>query len=161
MPVVSDADVIIHLSRLKKLSLLKQLYSEVFIPEYVKNELSYKKDLEIQEALSSFIKPQTVPVSEAEAIARKHGIHMGEAHVKALGEKLRAELFLSNERKVRSAAKEEGFKITGTIGIILKAAVKGMVTKEDAELLLENMKDEDFRIHPELIQQAIDFLMAK
>lgn len=161
MPVVSDADVIIHLSRLKKLSLLKQLYSEVFIPEYVKDELHHKKDHEIQEALLSFIKVQTVPVSEAEAIAGKHGIHMGEAHVKALGEKLRAELFLSNERKVRDAAKEEGFKIAGTIGIILKAVVKGMITKEDAELLLENMKAEDFRIHPDLIQQAIDFLMAK
>ncbi len=37
MHVVSDADIIIHLSNLNKLSLLKTLYTEVAIPEYIKS----------------------------------------------------------------------------------------------------------------------------
>jgi len=37
--VVSDADVIIHLSKLEKLSLLQTLYTEVAVPEYVKSEI--------------------------------------------------------------------------------------------------------------------------
>ena len=39
IPVVSDADVIIHLSKLEKLSLLQTLYTEVAVPEYVKSEI--------------------------------------------------------------------------------------------------------------------------
>ena len=39
MRAVSDADVIIHLSKLEKLSLLQSLYTEVAIPDYIKEEL--------------------------------------------------------------------------------------------------------------------------
>ena len=39
IPVVSDSDVIIHLSKLEKLYLLQSLYTEVAVPEYVKSEI--------------------------------------------------------------------------------------------------------------------------
>jgi uncharacterized protein len=122
MPVVSDADVIIHLSKLRKLSLLRLLYSEIAIPKYVETEITGKANEDIKVALGSFLRVHPTSSENADKIAKRHGIHTGEAHVKALGEKLDAQLFLSNERKVRLAAKEEGFKVAGTIGIILKAA---------------------------------------
>lgn len=84
-----------------------------------------------------------------------HHIHVGEAHVKALGEKPNASLFLSNERKVRKAAKEEGFIVSGTIGIILKAVKDGLIDKAEARSLFEKMKTKDFRIHPDILQKAI------
>lgn len=61
MPVVSDADVIIHLSKLRKLSLLRLLYSEIAIPRYVETEISGKVDedikrLEEEKALITFLK---------------------------------------------------------------------------------------------------------
>jgi len=155
MPVVSDADVIIHLSKLRKLSLLRILYSEINIPKYVETELSGKTNEDIKEALGSLLRVHPTSAEDAEKIANRHGIHTGEAHVKALGEKLEAQLFLSNERKVRLAAKEEGFKVAGTIGIILKAAKSGKIEKSEAHALLERMKAEDFRIQPDLIQEAL------
>ena len=54
MPVVSDADVIIHLSKLRKLSFLQSLYTEVAIPEYVKTEILNKDDADIQNAIDAF-----------------------------------------------------------------------------------------------------------
>jgi hypothetical protein len=39
---------------------------------------------------------------KARSIAGRYGIHIGEAHVKELAEELHAEIFLSNERKVRA-----------------------------------------------------------
>ncbi len=156
MRVVSDADVLIHLSKLKKLSLLQSLYKEVAIPDYVKSEILIKEDTELQKALNSFLKVFTISKDKAEDIAKRHNIHVGEAHVKVLGEKLKAALFLSNERKVRKAAKEEGFAVVGTIGIILKAMKNGLISRPEATSLLEKLKAQDFRIHPDVLQKAIE-----
>lgn len=156
MHVVSDADVLIHLSKLEKLSLLKLLYNEVAIPEYVKTEILRKDHKELQKAFNSFLRTYQTSGEKAEEIAKNHGIHTGEAHVKTLGERLNATLFLSNERKVRKAAKSEGFIVVGTIGIILKSLKTGIIEKSEAVALLEKMKAEDFRIHPDMIQKAID-----
>ena len=156
MHVVSDADVIIHLSKLKKLSLLKSLYNEVAVPEHVKSEIITKEDSELQEAFHSFLKAFATSKDKADEIVKRHNIHIGEAHVKALGEELKATLFLSNERKVRKAAKEEGFAVSGTIGIILKAAKIGLIEKSEANALFEKMKTRDFRIHPDILQKAIN-----
>jgi predicted nucleic acid-binding protein len=155
MRVVSDADVLIHLSKLNKLPLLRSLFTEVAIPEYVKSEISTKEDFELQKALNSFLKVFVVSKDKAGDIARRHLIHVGEAHVKALGEELKATLFLSNERKVRRAAKEEGFAVSGTIGIILKAVKGGLIENAEATSLFEKMKAKDFRIHPDMLQKAI------
>ncbi|MBI5203958.1 MAG: DUF3368 domain-containing protein [Nitrospirae bacterium] len=156
MRVVSDADVLIHLSKLEQLSLLKSLYNEVAIPEYVKRELFEKEHKELQKALNSFLKTYQTSEEKAGEIAKNHGIHSGEAHVKALGEKLKATLFLSNERKVRKAAKEEGFIVVGTIGIILKAVKNDVIKKSEAITLLGKMTAEDFRMHPDILKKAID-----
>ena len=155
MHVVSDADVIIHLSKLEQLSLLKSLYSEVAIPEYTKSEILAKDNESIQNALNSFLKVYSVSKDKAERIAQSHDIHLGEAHVKTLGKDLKSSLFLSNERKVRQAAKEEGFSVVGTIGIILKAVRINVLKKTEAVTLLEKMKSSDFRIHPDILQKSL------
>lgn len=154
MLVVSDADVIIHLSKLEKLSVLQSLYNEVAIPEYIKYEITGKDNPDIHKAINSFLKVFAASRDKAENIAGKHGIHIGEGYVKALGEELKSTLFLSNERKVRRAAREEGFAVVGTIGIILRAVKKGFLDKAEASFLLEKMKSQDFRIHPDILQKA-------
>jgi len=78
-----------------------------------------------------------------------------QANVKSLGEELNAYIFLSNERKVRQAAKEEGFDVVGTIGIILKAAKLRIIEKAEATSLIEKMKSPEFRIHPDILQKAL------
>ncbi len=156
MRVVSDADILIHLSKLGKLSLLQSLYTEVAIPEYIKSEILGKDSEDILKAINSFLKVFVISKDKPAKIAKGHGIHVGEGHVKALGEELKASLFLANERKVRQAAKEEGFAVVGTIGIILKAMKSGLIDKSETTSLLEKMKAEDFRIHPDILQKAID-----
>ena len=57
MRVVSDSDVLIHLLKLEKLSLLQSLYREVAIPEYVKLELLIKENPEKIKAKNFRIHP--------------------------------------------------------------------------------------------------------
>ena len=156
MHVVSDDDILIHLSKLRKLSLLQSLYKEVAIPDYIKFEILVKEDAEVRKALNAFLKVFTISEDKAQDIAKRHNIHVGEAHVKVLGDKLKATLFLSNERKVRKAAKEEGFAVVGTIGIILKAMKNGLISRPEATSLLEKLNTQDFRIHPDILKKAIE-----
>ncbi len=96
IPVVSDADVIIHLSKLAELSLLQSLYIEVAVPEYVKSEILNKNNAQIQDAIDSFLKVFATDENKAKTIAETHGIHIGEAHIKVLGEELKAPLLRNN-----------------------------------------------------------------
>jgi predicted nucleic acid-binding protein len=75
MHVVSDADVLIHLSKLEKLHLLQSLYKEVAIPNYVISEILIKEDTELQKALNSFLKVFTISKDKPQDIAKRHNIH--------------------------------------------------------------------------------------
>ena len=119
--VVSDADVIIHLAKLGRVSLLRELYECVSIPEHVRMEITSKDDFGITEAMDSYLIVH--PSSQTQAVAI-----------------------------------EEGFRVAGTIGIILRAAYIQAITISEAISLLEQMRSEDFRIHPDLIQEAINTL---
>ena len=160
--VVSDSDVIIHLAKLKKLDLIRELYECAQIPRYVELEMvryQYDEVGIIEEAVRHVVlKVYETDDSKARSIAGRYGIHIGEAHVKVLAEELHAEIFLSNERRVRIAAKEERFFVAGTVGIILRGMNQGCLTKEEAIKLLNKLKASGFRIHPNIIGSAIDSL---
>jgi len=94
---VSDSDVIIHLAKLNELRLIKEAIRLGILTVHETSE------------------------SKAKGLAKRYGIHIGEGHVKELAEKLDASIFLSNEKKVRIAAKMEGFPVAGSIGIILRS----------------------------------------
>ena len=160
--VVSDSDVIIHLAKLNELNLIRELYEYVHIPRYVELEMvryQYDEVGIIEETVrQGVLKVYETDDSKVGSIAGRYGIHVGEAHVKVLAEELHAEIFLSNERKVRIAAKKEGFFVAGTIGIILRGANRGCLTKEEAIKLLNKLKASEFRIHPNIIDSAMGLL---
>jgi len=160
--VVSDSDVIIHLAKLNKLDLIRELYECAHIPRYVELEMvryQYDEVGIIEEAVRhGVLNVYETDDSKARSIAGRYGIHIGEAHVKELAEELHAEIFLSNERKVRIAAKKEGFFVAGTVGVILRGMNQGCLTKEEAIKLLNKLKTSEFRIHPNIIGSAMDSL---
>ncbi len=159
-PAVSDSDVIIHLAKLNELRLLKELYGCANIPEYVRSEIMHNQYNEtdlIEEAIGQeTLKVHKTGDKRARELAKRYGIHTGEGHVKELAERLKAEIFLSNEKKVRIAAKIEGFTVVGTIGVILRSVAKNLLTVKEAIGLLEELKGEEFRIHPNIVNKAID-----
>ncbi|MGB7533868.1 MAG: DUF3368 domain-containing protein [Halobacteriota archaeon] len=162
MRVVSDADVIIHLAKLNELILIRKPYECAHIPRYVELELvRYQHDETriIEDAVrQKILKVYETDDSRARSIAERYNIHIGEAHVKVLAEEIRADIFFSNEKKVRIVAKKEGFSVVGTIGVILKGMHQGYLTEEDTLKLLNKLKASEFRIHPNIIDHAIDSL---
>ncbi len=152
--------MIIHLAKLNELRLIKKSYGCSNIPEYVRSEIMHYRydetDL-IEEAINQeVLKVHKTRDKRAREIAKRYGIHTGEGHVKELAEKLKAGIFLSNEKKVRNAAKTEGFIVVGTIGVILRSVTQNLLIAEEAIRLLEKLKGEEFRNHPDIINKAID-----
>ena len=160
--VVSDSDVIIHLAKLNELDIIRELYMCVHIPSSIELEMVRYQYDEVP-IIEKTVRQEVLRVyetedSKARSIAGRYGIHIGEAHVKVFAEELHAEIFLSNERKVRIVAKSEGFSVVGTIGIVLRGVNRHYYTKEHAQELLKNLKAGKFRIHPSIIDRAIDSL---
>jgi predicted nucleic acid-binding protein len=115
----------------------------------------YEVDLIEEPINQGILKVHKTGDKGAKELAKRYGIHIGEGHVKELAEKLKAGIFLSNEKKVRIAAKTEGFTVVGTIGVILRSVTQNLLTVKEATGLLEKLKEEEFRIHPDIINKAI------
>lgn len=164
MPTVSDADVLIHLAKLNRLDLLGRLYGPVLVPAFVKQEALPGRFPDEAAIARGFQEGVLVAVevdsAVAERIAAAHGIDPGEGHAKALAESLKATLVLSNESRVRQAARAEGFAVAGTLGVLLRGVNAGHLPKAEAEALLKRIAAEErmFRIHPALVQRAVEEL---
>ena len=72
----------------------------------------------------------------------------GERSAIALGLSLKADLILIDERKGAAVALNKGFEVAGTLGVLDRAAARGLVNLRDA---LDRLKRTNFRYRPELI----------
>jgi hypothetical protein len=164
MTVVSDSTPLIHLAQAGGLDVLFSLYPEVVITptvhrEAVEEGLLLEKDdaRVIQAHVGKHIRVKA-PGSSSKALARKHRIHKGEADSIQLAKELHAEIILMNEREGRRAAREEGLKVKGTIGIIFEALRGGKITRKKALAILKKFRNhpQDYWIDPEIIDVAME-----
>ena len=129
--IIANSSPIIGLSKISRLSLLKDLWSEIIIPEAVYREVVIKGKNKpgvktIKDSCESWIK--TVPVkNKAEVRALRAILDEGEAEVIALAQELRANLMLIDNREPRIFAQNLGFRFIGTVGIIQLAWQKGLI----------------------------------
>jgi uncharacterized protein len=168
---VIDADVLIHLAKLNQLNLLKTQFSKILITDIIYNEtviqgLSAKKKDAI--IIKNFIKTNFISIKEISTekiilFMKKYNIHKGESSIIALAEKMRLDYCITNEIKVRNAIKSEGFKVTGTLGIILKAYNLDQINKSKCLKILNIIKNnpKEYRFHPKLVRKAIKEVKGK
>ena len=76
----------------------------------------------------------------------------GEAESIALAEELKADSVLLDEAEARQEALRRGLPVAGTVGVLEKAAERGLVKLKDA---FERLSHTNFHIAPELLQQAL------
>lgn len=128
MVVVSNSTPLIALSKIRKLSLLKDFFEEIVIPEEVYNEVVIRGGTlygSAEVADSRWIHLRTVHNRQA-VDALSLNLDRGEAEAIICAQELGA-LLLIDDRDGRNAASELGIPITGTIGILLMAAEDGLI----------------------------------
>ena len=113
--VISNNGPLVALWTLDLLSLLRDLYTEVLIPEEVKNEFLAINRRVRQQALENAPWITTVtlitPLNEWVQL----GIHRGEAAVFALAKERGTRLVILDDKDARRYAKQIGLPVTGTV----------------------------------------------
>ncbi len=150
MLVISDISPIIFFAKIRKLTLLKDLYSKIYIPNVVWEELIYPLS-KPNEEIPSDIKHEIKAKEEGWLIVKDpklKGYHeialnlmkelgRGEAYAIALSLELKADILLINDKKARIIAESKGLKAKWTTEILLDALEKGILQsyQEFKELL--------------------------
>lgn len=70
-----------------------------------------------------------------------------------LARELAADLLLADDKQARQAAFDLGIEITGTIGILDKAAREGLINLESA---IREIQKTNFRINADLVRKLIE-----
>ena len=150
--IVVNSTPLIILCNIGKLSILKDLYGEILIPEAVYNEVTVKSDtacLALKED-NSWIKIIKIQQNEKLKIYRAR-LHSGEVEVMILAQKEPiADLVIIDDNAAKTTAKFLGLKVTGTLGVLLKAKKSGLI--EEIKPLIETMKKQGFYISDKIEQ---------
>jgi len=127
--VIVNSTPIISLCHIGRLSLLKDLYCEVLIPEAVFLEINAKCDsvakIELDKSLD-WIRVCKIK-NEMAKLFFKSQLHDGEVEVMILGKEEEATLLIIDDKNAKKHAKYLKFNVTGTLGVLLKAKKGGYV----------------------------------
>jgi predicted nucleic acid-binding protein len=151
LKVVSNTTPLISLLKLNRLEILKALYTEIIIPTAVFREIENGKNKKYYQDLSKY---NWIIIT---AIRNKHSteyfldLDEGEAEAIILATEIDADLILLDEKLGRFHANDAGLKVTGTIGVLLKAKNTGIITK--IKPLLIELTEKDVWLSNRLIKE--------
>jgi predicted nucleic acid-binding protein len=152
MIVVSDSSPVSVLVCLNQIELLPGLFGQVIVPPAVVSELAHPRS---PKALRDWIAtpPGWFIVQAPQAIDKSLGsIGPGEVEAICLAIELKADALLVDDRKARHVASLRGICVTGTLGILELAAVRGLI---ELPAIFAELRKTDFRIADELLDDAI------
>lgn len=128
--VVADSGPLIALARINQLKVLPKLFTEILVPPAVWEEVTVQGKgapgaREVEEA--EWIKVESVDPSLVEHVALLLG--RGEAEAIVLSESLPDSLVLLDDARARRVAERFGLKRMGTLGVLLRAKKKGLISE--------------------------------
>jgi len=153
MIIISDSSPLIALAILDKLILLEQLFTEIYVPLAVFEEVT-ETDKPFTRELSGFLngKIKNLTVRTAADILLCD-IGRGEADSIALAIELKSDLLLVDDLKARRFAKINGLEIIGTLGILLLAKKRKLL--DQIKPLLNHLIENNIRISEKLIAMTL------
>ena len=152
MIVVADSSPLIVLVNIGHTEVLPALFREVVIPPQIAAELA---DAKRPQVVQEFIreKPAWLRIQAPVSMEPIPELHEGESAAISLARELRADLLLIDERDGRSAALARDLQITGTIGILQRAAEQDLLDLAEA---FARIKQTDFWISPNLLDAELE-----
>jgi hypothetical protein len=114
-----------NLAIIDQLSLLREQFDTLWIPVAVVEELRVEEDLPGSKSVSVALDEMWVRVGEVKDRRLVHvlqrALDKGEAEAIALALQMKANRVLIDEREGRRVAKSLGLKVTGVLGVLLRA----------------------------------------
>ncbi len=151
MKIVSNSSPLIALAKIEKLDIIRH---EIIIPKAVFNEITRPKKEYVNE-LYTWAKDKTTEVKNKKAVEYLELIvDKGESETIVLAEELNVDTVLIDDLKARSIAKLRGLNVIGTIGILLDAKEKGIIS--ELQPLLNMLINQKIRVSRELYDYALE-----
>ena len=152
--VISNTTPIIALALVRRLDLLHALYEEVWIPPAVAAELRAggARAGAAELATASYI--HTVALNDPRRADLLSDLDRGEAEVIALAQEHHADLVIIDERLGRRHARRLGLRITGVLGVLLKAKQLGHL--DAVRPYVDQMQQDGIRLSAALVQRVLE-----
>lgn len=161
MIVVSDASPLIILAKLDRLQLLTRLFdTEITILRYVVREVlvDHAGILERQRLESFFASSARIVEFTGSDLASK-ALSASDQSTLSYCEQTKADWLVADERLMRSIAKGKGIAVIGTMGILLGAVRRNLLTKVEAKQDIQKAVGEHgLRISVALYQRILQEL---
>ena len=140
---VSNSSCLIALEKIGRLDLLSKSFDAVNIPPAVQSEIGKSIDWLIVKSVQN----------KAAVNSLKTQIDDGEAEAIALAMELADAFIVLDDKKARRIAKQLRLKVIGTIGLLLRAKKKKIIT--EIKPVLDALHGVNFRISETLYQEAL------
>jgi predicted nucleic acid-binding protein len=157
MPVIADTSILNYLILLDQLALLPVLYGRVVVPTVVLTvELPHPDS---PGSVRAWVEHLTgdPPWLERRAPTRTPDadlllLEAGERDTILLAQELQAVLVLMDDKDGRQAAERRALTVYGTVGVLIRAAERGLV---DLQEMFTRLLTTNFRIDERIIQDAL------
>jgi predicted nucleic acid-binding protein len=153
--IVADTSPLVYLVLIDHVDILPQLFETILVPDAVhaelRNPLAPALIQNWAAALPSWVEVKQVPNVPDDAALRPLGA--GERAAIALALSIHADLVLIDERKGTQVAMNKGLDVTGTLGILQRAARRGLLNLADA---FDRLKRTNFRYQQEIMDKLLD-----
>jgi len=153
LKVISNTTPLLSLLKIDKLDLLKDLYGIVSIPLAVFLEIEAGKEKPYYSDLTEYDWIKIENIRNIESRTYFFDLDDGEAEVLILAKEQDADLVILDEIMGRRYAQQLEFNITGTIGILLKAKEKRLISSLGT--LLRELTEKGTWLNPNLISKAL------
>ncbi len=154
MPIVNTSPIF-YLHRLGLLQILNRLYGDVTIPEAVRDESEKGREQgEDVPQLENYAWIQIMNVDMPEHLKLIVDLGLGESEVLAIATNHPSALVVLDDKLARRIAKMQGFRLTGTAGVLLRAKEKGLIPA--LKPVIEKLMDLNFRLKPDLVDTIIE-----
>ena len=153
-----------YLTKINKLNLLKDLFKEILIPKEVYEEVvvrgkegNFLDALKVEKAIKDgWIKVNETIIIDKDVEKFNLDIDIGELAVINLAQKIKPILILIDDASARVIAESFGFKVRGTLYVLLIAYRNKIISKVEIKSLLKLLILEGFRISTELYAQILE-----
>jgi predicted nucleic acid-binding protein len=142
--IISDTSCLIVLAKIGEMDLLKKVYGSVFTTQDIASEFgdSLPEWIEVLEVKDPF-RQQLLELQ----------IDKGESSAIALALEIPGSTVILDDFKARKIAIKLGIQVTGTLGVIIRARQKGILSS--IKPILGKLKQTNFRLSPDLELEAL------
>ena len=146
--IISDTSCFIILSKIGELDILQKLYGQIITTTDISDEFG--------EILPSWVLIKEVHNKQSQKILEMQ-IDKGESSAIALALEMENCTIILDDFKARKVAQNLGLSVTGTIGVIVKAKLNGVIPS--IKPLINKIRQTNFRLSAEI--EALALKQAK